>query len=131
MSEERRFYEPVVLHVLKDKDPAIIAQTTDLIEKIWQNGRYVAICNSDDYRFTLIKFKNEEDAKNFKNIIIKISEALGDLPLADYESYSPFFLGEQRQLIKTMLRYYDGAEVVAWKGKVREKTLEKINDLFK
>jgi len=123
---DRRFYEPMILHALRNGEPTVIAQTTDFVEKLWQCDRYVAIGNTKDYRFTLIKFKSEEDAKNFKEVIVEMSRALGKLPLADYEEWSPFFIAKQRQLLKTMLSYYDNAKVVCWIGSVREKVLEEI-----
>jgi len=127
--KKRRFYEPQIIHALQG-EKHYIAETPDFIETLFHNDRYIAIFNTSDYGFLLIRFSRKEDAETFKKTVIKLAEALSELPYS-YTGRSPFFISKQRKLIKTMLSYFDDEiKIVCWLGHLNPETFKKHEDVI-
>jgi len=100
-----------IKHVVKNSEPVLLSETADFNEYIFQAGNLVALLNTSNYRWMLIKFKDEKDAEEFKNMLLDVSNAIGKyfasgLPL--------FFFSGQREFIRTLVSFYDEAKIVCY-----------------
>jgi hypothetical protein len=111
VGKHRYRIDKALVYVLKNSKAEYIAETSDFLEMIYQYGNLVCIYNTDTATYMLIQFKDENDAKKFKDAIVKIAEVVADALGIDR---SPFLFTHQRAFIKTFVSCFDDAKIICY-----------------
>jgi hypothetical protein len=113
--------DKAILYVLKDPNPIYITETPDFLEKLYQNNNLAVIHNTANDRYMLIEFKDENDAKRFKQLMSELADVFAkyfNIPGA------PLILSYQRRFIKTLVSYFENAKIICYAKMLSERFQE-------
>jgi len=107
--------EKRIRHVIERSEPILLSETSDFNEYIFQADNYVVLYNTSDCTCMLIRFRDEIDASDFKNMMIDVSSVIGKY---FDDGVSPLLFSFQRQFMKTLVSYFDGAKILCYSKRI-------------
>jgi hypothetical protein len=97
--------------IIKNGKSFYISETPDFLEKMFLLKNYVLITNTCDYTYTLFKFENDDDAREFFDLINELSECF-----AKRFDTCPFLFSFQQKFLRTVASYFNS---VIHRGKLK------------
>jgi hypothetical protein len=98
--------------IIKNGKNVYISETPDFLEKMFLLKNYVLITNTCNYEYTLFQFENDDDAIDFFDLIVELSECF-----AKRFDACPFLFSFQQKFLKTIASYFNS--VIIHRGKLK------------